>query len=43
MAANPGAAPSGISGVRDENFGDDDDELDIIAESNKQEPTRNPI
>lgn len=26
-----------------ENFEEDDDELDIFAESNKKEPMRNPI
>ena len=27
----------------DENFGEEDDDLDIFTESNKQEPMRNPI
>lgn len=41
MAQNPGSVPPGQEA--DENFGEEDDELDIFAESNKQEPMRNPI
>lgn len=41
MTSNPGKAPAGMDA--DENFEEDDDELDIFAESNKNEPMRNPI